>query len=104
LRPQFVTHRASDLEIFETQITEMISGLPTDGRTVDLKNRWDRYTVEANIEYLFGKTVMPRDNTIVPPLFLSLIEGRLRESFLKDSRDCDVPIAPRDVVETLCSL
>ena len=57
MRPQFIKQRISDFEVFEQQVSKMISLLPKDGRTIEIMEWFHRFTLDASTEYLFGESV-----------------------------------------------
>ncbi|GME45301.1 Cytochrome P450 [Neofusicoccum parvum] len=58
VRPNFVRNQVADLEAFEGHFQNMISLIPTDGKTpVELKPLFQRMTLDSASEMLFGKSL-----------------------------------------------
>jgi cytochrome P450 len=54
LRPNFVRSQVGDLATFDIHVSHLINGLPKDGTTVDLSERFFRLTMDSATEFLFG--------------------------------------------------
>lgn len=57
IRPQFIKDRVSDLETFETHSAVLLPLLGGNGREVDVKELFFRYTLDAATEFLLGRSV-----------------------------------------------
>ena len=62
IRPQFIKDRVSDLDTFETHIGILLRKMGGDGREVDLKDLFFRYTLDAATDFLLGKSVGSLEN------------------------------------------
>ncbi|CAG8951472.1 hypothetical protein HYFRA_00007388 [Hymenoscyphus fraxineus] len=66
IRPAFVKAQIADLGLYETHFRNLLSLLPTDGRTVDLQPLFFRLTLDSATEYLFGSSVNSLHNSEGP--------------------------------------
>lgn len=57
VRPNFAKEQVAHLDIFEELVNEMVSLIPTDGRTVDLQELFFELTIDSATEFLFGHSV-----------------------------------------------
>ncbi|GLA29750.1 hypothetical protein AnigIFM63604_011064 [Aspergillus niger] len=57
VRPNFAKEQVAHLDIFEELVNELISLIPTDGRTVDLQELFFELTIDSATEFLFGHSV-----------------------------------------------
>lgn len=99
LRPQFLKQRVSDLQTFETHISELITLIPKDGETFDIMDLWYRFTLDTSCEYLFGQSVGSLANPKV--LFHSLSSeyiGLLFRSICQASRESNGQIPSWTIV------
>lgn len=62
IRPQFIKDRVSDLDTFETHSAILLSLLGGNGREVDIKELFFRYTLDAATEFLLGRSVGSLEN------------------------------------------
>ncbi|PYH66566.1 cytochrome P450 [Aspergillus vadensis CBS 113365] len=57
VRPNFAKEQVAHLEIFEELVNELVSLIPTDGKTVDLQELFFELTIDSATEFLFGHSV-----------------------------------------------
>lgn len=57
IRPQFIKDRVSDLETFERHVSILLPLLGGNGREVDVKDLFFRYTLDAATDFLLGRSV-----------------------------------------------
>lgn len=57
LRPSFSKGHVGDLETLETHVQHLIETIPQDGSTVDLAERFLRYTADVTTELIFGESI-----------------------------------------------
>jgi hypothetical protein len=89
--------------VFEEHISEMISLLPKDGRTIDFMDWWYRFTLDASTHYLFGQSVGSLSDPKVLPLCLEVIVEFVCQVVCDDSADYGREVSTRSVLESLLS-
>ena len=57
LKPSFSRSHVGDLETLETHVQNLIETIPQDGSTVDLAERFLRYTADVTTELIFGESI-----------------------------------------------
>lgn len=57
LKPSFSRSHVGDLETLETHVQNLIETIPLDGSTVDLEERFLRYTADVTTELIFGESI-----------------------------------------------
>ena len=56
LRPNFVRSQISDLDTFESHISDLVKAIPRNGETVDLQVLFFQLTMDSATEFLFGES------------------------------------------------
>ncbi|UNI19781.1 hypothetical protein JDV02_005937 [Purpureocillium takamizusanense] len=64
IRPMFARDRLRNLTIFDYCTDKLLSKLPRNGETVDLKNLFYRWSLDAATEFLLGENVNSLDNPV----------------------------------------
>ena len=57
LRPSFSKNQVSDLQTLEIHVQHLLGTIPKDGSTVDLAERFLRYTADVTTDLMFGESI-----------------------------------------------
>ena len=58
LRPSFSRSQVGDLQTLETHVQHLLETIPRDGSTVDLAERFLRYTADVTTDLMFGESIL----------------------------------------------
>lgn len=58
LRPSFSKNQVGDLQTLEIHVQHLIETIPKDGSTVDLAERFLRYTADVTTNLMFGESIL----------------------------------------------
>ena len=58
LKPSFSRSQVGNLETLETHVKHLIETIPQDGSTVDLAERFLRYTADVTTDLMFGESIL----------------------------------------------
>lgn len=58
LRPSFSKNQVGDLQTLEIHIQHLLESIPKDGSTVDLAERFLRYTADVTTHFMFGESIL----------------------------------------------
>lgn len=58
LRPSFSKSQMSDLQTLEVHVQHLLESIPKDGSTVNLAERFFRYTADVTTDFMFGESIL----------------------------------------------
>lgn len=58
LRPSFSRSQVGDLQTLETHVKHLLESIPRDGSTLDLADRFFRYTADVTTDLMFGESIL----------------------------------------------
>ena len=58
LRPSFSKSQVGDLQTLEVHFQHLLETIPKDGSTVDIAERFHRYTADVTTDFMFGESIL----------------------------------------------